>query len=103
LEDAKLWYTANSGLLALRKEIAVYLKRRFDLDYEYKTETLVTVGGSEAIDIAIRAFVNPGDEVLIPEPCFVAYSPIATLSGAKVVPIPTREETTSGDQGRPAF
>ena len=92
LEQSKTFYTANSGLIKLREEIAAYLQRRFSLNYQPKDEILVTVGGSEAIDLGIRAFVEPGDEVLVPEPCFVAYAPIASLMGAKVVPIPTREE-----------
>lgn len=92
LEQSKTFYTANSGLIKLREEIAAYLQRRFSLAYRPKNEILVTVGGSEAIDMGLRAFVEPGDEVLVPEPCFVAYAPIASLMGAKIVPIPTREE-----------
>lgn len=92
LEASKTWYTANAGLQELKDEICRYVKRRFSLEYSPMDETLVTVGGSEAIDMCIRALINPGDEVLIPEPCFVAYSPIASLCGAKVVPIPTRAE-----------
>ncbi|MEG1994386.1 MAG: aminotransferase class I/II-fold pyridoxal phosphate-dependent enzyme, partial [Oscillospiraceae bacterium] len=72
LQLGKTWYTANAGLPELKKEICNYLKRRFDLDYSDKTETVVTVGGSEAIDICIRSIVAPGDEVIVPEPCFVA-------------------------------
>ncbi len=92
LEASKTWYTANAGLQELKDEICRYVKRRFSLEYSPLDETLITVGGSEAIDMCIRALINPGDEVLIPEPCFVAYSPIASLCGAKVVPIPTRAE-----------
>lgn len=92
LEMSKTWYTANAGLFELKEEICKYVKRKFSLEYSPKNETLVTVGGSEAIDACIRSLVNPGDEVLIPEPCFVAYSPIASLCGAKVVPIPTKAE-----------
>lgn len=92
LETSKTWYTANAGLFELKEEICKYVKRKFSLEYSPKNETLVTVGGSEAIDACIRSLVNPGDEVLIPEPCFVAYSPIASLCGAKVVPIPTKAE-----------
>ncbi len=92
LENSKTWYTANAGLFELKEEICCYVKRRFSLNYSPKDEALVTVGGSEAIDACIRSLVNPGDEVLIPEPCFVAYSPIASLCGAKVVPIPTSAE-----------
>ncbi len=92
LERGRTWYTGNAGLAELKEEICVYLKRRFNLTYQSKDEVLVTVGGSEAIDIMIRSLVNPGDEVLIPEPCFVAYAPIASLSGAVPVPIETRAE-----------
>ncbi len=92
LQDGKTRYTANAGLMGLREEICSYLDRRFSIKYNPKDEVLVTVGGSEAIDICIRALVNPDDEVLIPEPCFVAYSPIATLTGGKAVPIKTKAE-----------
>lgn len=92
LERGRTWYTANAGLAELKEQIAQYLKRRFSLEYSAKEETIVTVGGSEAIDLCIRALINPGDEVLVPEPCFVSYAPIAQLTHAKVVPIPTREE-----------
>lgn len=91
LQKGHTWYTSNAGLAELRKEICTYLKRRFDMDYE-PAETLVTVGGSEAIDMCIRALVNPGDEVLIPEPCFVCYNPITTLTGGVAVPIPLKAE-----------
>lgn len=90
LEKGKTWYTANAGLADLKKEICAYLKRNFALDYNPKDETLVTVGGSEGIDICIRALVNPGEEVIVPEPCYVSYAPIAELTGAKVVTIPTQ-------------
>lgn len=91
LDRGRTWYTGNSGLDKLREEICIYLKRRFNLEYT-KQETLVTVGGSEAIDIGVRALVEPGDEVLVPEPSFVAYAPVAALSGATVVPLATRAE-----------
>ena len=91
LEKGKTWYTSNAGLKELREEICRYLSRRFSLEYEQK-ETLVTVGGSEAIDLCIRAFVNPGDEVIIPEPCYVSYLPITTLTGGVPVPIPLLAE-----------
>ncbi|MEG1271183.1 MAG: aminotransferase class I/II-fold pyridoxal phosphate-dependent enzyme [Ruthenibacterium sp.] len=87
LEKGRTWYTSNAGLKPLRAEICTYLARRFDLHYDL-TETLVTVGGSEAIDAMIRAVVNPGDEVLIPEPCYVSYQPITTLTGGVPVSIP---------------
>ncbi len=92
LEKGKTFYTSNSGMLELRQEIALYLNRKFNLDYDFKSEILVTVGGSEGIDLAFRALINPGDEVLIPEPSFVSYKPCAYLAGAKVVPIPLKEE-----------
>ena len=92
LEKGKTWYTANAGLAELKVEICRYLKNHFDLSYDPKTETMVTVGGSEGIDICIRALVNPGDEVIVVEPCFVSYAPIAELTGGKVVPIATKAE-----------
>ena len=92
LEKGRTWYTANAGLMPLRQEIANYLSRRFSLKYNPQDEVLVTVGGSEGIDICIRALINPGDEILLPEPCFVAYAPIGALTDAKVVSIPTRAE-----------
>lgn len=92
LESGKTRYTANKGLKVLREEIAKYNKRRFGLTYDPNTEVLVTVGGSEAIDGAIRALVSPGDEVLIPEPSFVCYDPITQLSGGIPVGIPTKAE-----------
>lgn len=90
LERGQTWYTANAGLSALQEEISKYLTK-FDLHYD-KNEVMVTVGGSEAIDGTIRAFINPGDEVLLPEPCFVAYSAITQLCGGVPVPIVTKEE-----------
>lgn len=84
-------YTANAGLKDLRKEICTYLQRRFELHYQ-EENVLVTVGGSEAIDLAIRALVQPGDEVIIPEPCFVCYEPITQLTGGVPVHIATRAE-----------
>lgn len=86
------YYTSNSGLHELRVEITNYLKRRFNLSYNPDNEVLVTVGGSEAIDLCIRALVSKGDEVLIPEPSFVCYSPCTILSGGTPVPIVTRAE-----------
>ena len=87
LEEGLTYYSANNGMIELREEIAKYQKRRFDLDYNPKNEIIVTVGGSEAIDIAMRAVIEPGDEVIIPEPCFVCYNPIATLAGGVPVTI----------------
>ncbi|WP_288283940.1 aminotransferase class I/II-fold pyridoxal phosphate-dependent enzyme, partial [uncultured Anaerotruncus sp.] len=92
LERGHTWYTANSGLAPLKKEIANYLRRRFTLEYDAKTEVLVTVGGSEAIDLAIRTLVNPGDEVLVVEPSFVCYTPITALTDGVPVPIATKPE-----------
>ena len=92
LEDGKTRYTSNWGLKKLREEIAAYMKRRFDLSYSHDNEILVTVGGSEAIDVSIRTLVSPGDEVLIPEPSFVCYRPIVELSGGIPVPIVTKAE-----------
>ena len=91
LEKGRTWYTANAGLLELRRQIAAYLGRRFALSYE-EQNILVTVGGSEAIDLCIRACLDPGDEVLIPEPCFVCYDPITRMAGGVPVPIVTRPE-----------
>ena len=92
LEKGRTWYTANAGLPALRQEIAGYLARRFGLDYDSQREILVTVGGSEAIDLCVRALVNPGEEVLIPQPSFVCYDPITRLAGGVPVPLVTRAE-----------
>ncbi len=92
LEKGKTFYTSNAGILELREEIGRYLSRRMDLTYDPKTEILVTVGGSEAIDIALRAMVDPGDEVLIPQPSYVSYEPCAILAGAKPVIIELKNE-----------
>ncbi len=92
LEKGKTYYTSNAGMPQLREEICRYLKRKFQLGYDYKTETLVTVGGSEGIDLAFRALIDPGDEVLIPEPSFVSYKPCACLAGATPVTIPLKVE-----------
>ncbi len=91
LELGRTKYTANSGLKELRGEICNYLQRRFELHYK-EENVLVTVGGSEAIDLAIRAVVQPGDEVIIPEPCFVCYEPITQLTGGVPAHIATRAE-----------
>lgn len=85
----KTYYTSNSGLPELREGIANYLKRRFDLSYDPMHEVVVTVGGSEAIDMALRAIINPGDEVIVPEPCFVCYSPLIEIMGGVPVPLYT--------------
>ena len=91
LELGRTKYTANAGLKELRSEICNYLARRFELHYK-EENVLVTVGGSEAIDLTIRALVQPGDEVIIPEPCFVCYEPITQLTGGVPVHIATRAE-----------
>ena len=91
LELGRTKYTSNAGLLPLRQEITKFLKRKYSLEYD-PDQVLVTVGGSEAIDIAIRMLVEDGDEVIIPEPCYVSYDPITTLTGGKVVPIQCTEE-----------
>lgn len=87
LEEGLTYYSANNGMIEMREEIAKYQKRRFGLEYDPASEIIVTVGGSEAIDIAMRAVIEPGDEVIIPEPCFVCYSPIATLAGGVPVTV----------------
>lgn len=92
LEKGKTYYTSNSGLVELRQAICDYQERRFGLEYSYEKECLVTVGGSEGIDLALRALVDLGDEVIIPEPCFVSYNPIAHLAGAVPVTIALKEE-----------
>ena len=85
----KTYYTSNSGLIELREGISDYLARRYDLHYEADGEIIVTVGGSEAIDMTFRAILNPGDEVIVPEPCFVCYAPLIEIMGAKAVPLYT--------------
>ena len=92
LERKRIIYSANSGMINLRKEIANYLNRKYDLTYDPDSEVIATVGGSEAIDLAIRAIVNPGDEVLVVEPSFVCYKPIVELMHGVAIPIPTKEE-----------
>lgn len=92
LERKRMIYSANQGMAELRQEIANYLDRKYNLKYNPVNEVVVTVGGSEAIDLAIRALVNPGDEVLIVEPCFVCYKPIVELMHGVAVAIPTKEE-----------
>ena len=92
LEKGRTFYTSNAGLKQLREEIAHYLRRRYQVSYDPLHEIMITVGGSEAIDIALRAMVNPGDEVLIPQPSYVSYEPCAVLAGAKPVIIPLKAE-----------
>lgn len=92
LEKGRTVYTSNAGLKELKVEICKYLKRRFDLEYDYNTETIVTIGGSEAIDISLRAMLDLGDEVLVPEPSYVSYVPCVTLAGGKPVTIELKVE-----------
>ena len=92
LEKGRTFYTSNAGLKELKLEICNYLERRFHLTYNYANEVLVTVGGSEAIDIALRTMVNPGDEVLIPQPSYVSYEPCAVLADAVPVIINLKAE-----------
>lgn len=92
LEKGKTFYTSNWGLAELRAEIAGNIERKYGLSYDPQKEILVTVGGSEAIDNAFRAFVGPGDEVLIPEPSFVCYTPLTILTGGTPVPLKTVNE-----------
>ena len=92
LEKGRTFYTSNAGLKELRVEICNYLKRRMDLGYDWDKEVVVTVGGSEAIDIGLRAMIDPGDEVLIPQPSYVSYEPCAVLAGAVPVIIELKNE-----------
>ncbi len=92
LTKGKTYYTANSGMMSLRNEISEYLTRRFSLSYDPEKEIIVTVGGSEAIDIAVRAMVDVGDEVIIPTPSFVCYEPIVSLAGGVPVIMETKRE-----------
>ena len=91
LEKGRTWYTANAGLIELRQEASKYLKRRFSLDYDAK-DIFITVGGSEAIDLTIRAIIENGDDMLLPIPSFVCYDPICRLAGGNVIPIETKRE-----------
>ena len=81
IEKGRTFYSANAGLPQLRQEICRYLKRRFHLEYQWESQIIVTVGGSEAIDLAFRAMLDPGDEVIVPEPSYVSYKPCAVLAG----------------------
>ena len=92
LEKGRTHYTSNAGLKELKQEIAAYLHRKFHLSYHPQNEILVTVGGSEAIDVAMRAMLNPGDEVLIPQPSYVAYLPCTTLADGVPVIINLQEK-----------
>jgi aminotransferase len=92
LEAGRTSYTPNAGLYELREEIARYLQSSFDVAYEPADEVLVTVGSSEGIDLALRALIAPGDEILVPEPCYISYSPITSLGAGTPVPVETRAE-----------
>lgn len=92
LEKGRTFYTSNAGLKELKEEICKYLKRRVNLQYDYNKEVIVTVGGSEAIDIALRCMINPGEEVLIPQPSYVSYVPCAVMADAKPVIIELKAE-----------
>ena len=92
LEKGKTYYTSNAGTFELREEIDRYLTRRFDISYRPEDEIIVTVGGSEAIDLAFRATLEPGDEVIVPTPSFVCYAPLARMTGATPVILETRAE-----------
>ncbi len=92
LEKGRTWYTPNRGFMELREEISRYFKRKFNVEYVPEKEVLVTVGGSEAIDLCIRSIVSSGDEVLIPQPSFVCYEPMTIMAGGKPVIIETKEE-----------
>lgn len=92
LEKGRTAYTSNAGLKELKMEIARYLKRRFEVSYDYDKEMMITVGGSEAIDMALRAMLDPGDEVLIPQPSYVSYVPCTVLANGKPVVIDLKEE-----------
>ena len=92
LEKGQTFYTSNWGLVELRSQIAALTRRKYRLCYDPENEIVVTVGGSEAIDDTIRALVNPGDEVLIPEPSFVCYKPLTQMAGGVPIPLPTRVE-----------
>ncbi|OON88297.1 aromatic amino acid aminotransferase [Oribacterium sp. C9] len=92
LERGRTFYTSNSGLKELRQEITNYIKRNYDVDYNPLTEVVVTVGGSEAIDLAMRVMLDPGDEVLIPQPSYVSYVPCAIMAGGVPVPIELEEK-----------
>ena len=92
LERQAIFYGANSGLLRLREEIANFMQRKYRLSYCPENELLVTVGGSEAVDLTFRTLLNPGDEVLITEPCFVCYAPLVSMADGVPVSLPTKEE-----------
>ena len=93
MEEGYTSYTANAGLLELREEIAAYMSRRFHVKYSPDDQIIVTVGASQAIDIALRAIINPGEEVIVVEPCFVSYAPLVAMAGGKPVSVGTMKDT----------
>ena len=92
LEKGKTFYTSNSGLMELREEICKWYSRKYNVNYDHKHEALLTVGGSEGIDVALRAMLDPGDEVIIPQPCYVSYLPCVQLAGGVPVTIELKNE-----------
>jgi len=94
LEAGETHYTANGGMLELRERIAANLQARYGVEYDPRTETIITVGASEAVDASLRAILNPGDEVIYHEPCFVSYAPCITLAGGTPVPLSTTDATS---------
>ena len=92
LEDGKTWYSPNRGFLELREQISRFMERHYQMAYDPKTQVAVTVGGSEAIDLAVRCLINPGDEVLIPQPSFVCYEPLTRMAHGVPVIVETRQE-----------
>lgn len=92
LNEGKTAYTPNAGMVPLRRAISSYMSRRFGLTYDSDKEVIVTVGGSEGVDVCLRTLLRPGDEVLIPEPCFVCYAPLTQMAGGIPVPLPTYEK-----------
>lgn len=92
LEQGKTFYTSNAGLMELKESISKYLNRKYDISYDPKNEMMITVGGSEAIDVSLRVMLSPGDEVLIPQPSYVAYTPCTILAGGVPVTIELKEE-----------
>ena len=92
VERGYTMYTSNYGLIELRQELAQHLRNRYGVEYDPNTEILVTTGSSEALDLAMRAILDPGQEVVIPNPSYVAYMPYTVLAGGNTVPVPTSAE-----------
>jgi len=93
LEKGYTMYTSNLGILELRQELSRYLKSSYSLEYSPDTQLLITVGSSEALDLTMRALLNPDDEVIMPDPCYVAYNPCVIMAGGTPVMVPTNEES----------